>query len=342
MDYIVSLHDRLTKSCRKALDKIGALITYESKYVPVIGIKTDTPWDGDNYDFIREIRVPYEGVFENLTTSSITFQPTISEKLLTNNNLIGWGSKIAFLDSGANDINKSIADHIDLTGTGIIDTKGHGTVVAKIIKNFAKGSLLYSVKIGKDRPDEINMMKGIEWAIENEVNVVNISSSIYRDPRCKSECDLCQLINVASDFGIAIVVAAGNRNSVTYNIQCPGIATKSITVGAIDQFKRVAEFSCIDSVNGSKPDIVAPGYCVANGSLITGTSLAAPIVAGVIGAIRTSDRHINDTVQYIYSTADDTGYPRYYQGNGALNIDKLVGVVKDEKVNCKVEGQEIG
>lgn len=151
----------------------------------------------------------------------------------------------------------------------------------------------------------------------NDVDIINLSLGMD----CKSyfggytaDCgpdDLqSKAVDNAVDTGVIVVIAAGNSGEAgSSTIGSPGTARKAITVGAVDKSKQIASFSSKGPViwNGetiNKPDIVAPGVniCAAQfdkwlGSygcldqrhiVISGTSMAAPHIAGVAALIKQS------------------------------------------------------
>ena len=91
--------------------------------------------------------------------------------------------KVAIVDSGIKDVVNGITIFYD--GEKInkydddydIDLINHGTLVANIYKNFNKNVELYSVKIFHDELTCTieELIAAIEWCIEKEVNVLNIS-----------------------------------------------------------------------------------------------------------------------------------------------------------------------
>lgn len=91
--------------------------------------------------------------------------------------------KVAIIDSGIKDIVNGITIFYD--GEKInrfeddydVDLINHGTLVANIYKNFNKNVELYSVKVFHDELTCTieELIAAIEWCIEKEVNILNIS-----------------------------------------------------------------------------------------------------------------------------------------------------------------------
>ncbi|MBZ2186952.1 MAG: S8 family serine peptidase [Bryobacter sp.] len=90
--------------------------------------------------------------------------------------------KIAILDSGVHAEHPhvgAIAAGFDATGSteDWVDRTGHGTAVAGAIRSHAPGAQLYVVKIfrGGLRTNIDIVLRGVEWALEQGVDVINLS-----------------------------------------------------------------------------------------------------------------------------------------------------------------------
>lgn len=87
--------------------------------------------------------------------------------------------------------------------------------------------------------------------------------------------------------GIATVISSGNGSS-TAGVSFPGCIPSAITVGSSDDFDNIAG----DSNSSSTVDLVAPGVSIrssvfnAGFANMSGTSMAAPMVAGAIAALQ--------------------------------------------------------
>lgn len=216
--------------------------------------------------------------------------------------------KIAVLDSG---IDKN---HIDLAGkvvkefnaisskTKVIDDLGHGTAIAGIITandndlgliGVAPNVELYSVKIldenGNGKVE--SLIKAVEWSIENNVQIINMSFGITKD-----DMNLKKVINKALDEEIVIISAAGNNYGG--NVDYPAAYEGVISVTAVDQNLKVADFSSKGKIDFSAPGVDIPILVPNNKySFSEGTSLASAYVTGIVALVLNNERlfKIKDT-----------------------------------------------
>ncbi|MGP3686118.1 S8 family peptidase [Streptomyces sp. IBSNAI002] len=180
-----------------------------------------------------------------------------------------------------------------LQGSG--DCNGHGTHVAATVGGetygVAKGVSLVSVKVADCRGSGrlSAMVGGIEWMVKHAARspatpaVANLSMGGTRSYA------LDGAVARAVDSGVTFVVAAGNDGKDAC-AGSPASVPQAVTVGATDAEDRRAPFSN----HGRCVDLSAPGVSVVSawkGSATatarsSGTSMAAPHVAGVAALIR--------------------------------------------------------
>tara|TARA_Y100000780_G_scaffold226709_1_gene241225 strand:- start:50938 stop:51960 length:1023 start_codon:yes stop_codon:yes gene_type:complete len=174
-----------------------------------------------------------------------------------------------------------------------IDTHGHGTHVAGIIKSVFPEVKLMALKYYNPQAsgqDNLNStIKALEYAVDQNVDIINYSGG-GPEPSDKE----LEILKKAEAKGILIIAAAGNEKSnidIEQNKYYPASYGLSniITVGAHNEKNEI-----ISSSNyGSKSvDIAAPGHRIksaihGNGSgYMTGTSQATAFVTGVVALIK--------------------------------------------------------
>ncbi len=192
--------------------------------------------------------------------------------------------KVAILDSGSNTIYK---EGISLIDSSIKDYNGHGTLMARIVKEAYPEAQLYIVKVmGKDGllVNEKAIVRGIEWAVSRDVDIINMSLKVEDSPY------LHDVVRKAHERGIVIVAAAGNKDSIKGTLTARSILSQSstdiayparyqevISVGALDKHGRVYE----KSMGKEEAEILCRGY---KGKK-AGTSIACAYAAGFIAKI---------------------------------------------------------
>ncbi len=208
---------------------------------------------------------------------------------------------IAILDTGVDynhpDLKAKVLTGIDKdfvnNDDDAMDDHGHGTHVAGIAAaatNNSKGvagvcpeckilpvKVLNSVGGGTD---DI-LVEGIRYAVERGARVINLSLG---GENCS--LTLANAINAAFDQGVLIVAASGNNGSKT-SMAYPARSPRVVSVGAVDQNDVETTFSQRDETL----DLLAPGDNIlstridGNYASMSGTSMAAPHVAGVAGLL---------------------------------------------------------
>ncbi|MBL7206445.1 MAG: S8 family serine peptidase [Candidatus Aenigmarchaeota archaeon] len=151
-------------------------------------------------------------------------------------------------------------------------------------------------------------------------------------------------------FGLYYCGAA-SQGSHTYNTSLgPGATAKNtITVGAVDDSENMASFSSWGPTDDGriKPDVVAVGVNIKSTYIgetyteLDGTSMAAPVVSGIIGLMVESYRNTHNNANITPSTVkailihtakdlDNTG-PDFKMGWGLVNATAAINKIIDDK-----------
>lgn len=177
------------------------------------------------------------------------------------------------------------------------DWNGHGTHVAGIIagNRVEKGITgvapecnLLIVKVLNRFGDGSfpSIVKGLEYAIEQNVDIINMSLG----GKAEDE-SLHEVIKKAIDKGICICCASGNNgdgSADTDEINFPGNYHEVIEVGAVDRDNSIAKFSNTNP----EIDIVSYGVNIMSTyknnryATTSGTSQATPHVSGALALIK--------------------------------------------------------
>jgi type VII secretion-associated serine protease mycosin len=230
--------------------------------------------------------------------------------------------RVAVVDTGVD------AAHPDLTGRVLHgydfanddadadDDQWHGTWVAAIvaantnngvgIAGVAPSAQILPVKVldAQGNGTDEDIAAGIRWAADHEADVINLSLRAASD---------APVIRNAVEHALArdavVVAASGNSGSTVpqYPAAYPGV----VAVAATDGNGHVASFSA----RGPWIDIAAPGVNITSArsrslyEAMSGTSYAAPIVAGVAALARSVDplAPASEIVSRLLETARDAG-----------------------------------
>ncbi len=176
------------------------------------------------------------------------------------------------------------------------DCNGHGTHVSGTVGGttygVAKGVTLIPVRVLNCRGSGTisGVIAGINWVIENHAANVPAVANMSLGGGASSSLDAA-VANAVAD-GVTFVVAAGNSNADACAYS-PARAPSAITVGATTSTDARASYSNY----GSCLDIFAPGSAITSAwyksttatNTISGTSMAAPHVAGVAALLLETD-----------------------------------------------------
>ncbi|WP_033264789.1 S8 family peptidase [Streptomyces alboflavus] len=296
----------------------------------------------------------------------------------------GKGVKIAVLDTGVDathpDLKEQVVGAKNFTPSpDSKDRYGHGTHVASVAagtgaknaayKGVAPGAKILNGKVlGDDgRGSDSEIIAGIDWAVAQGADVVNMSLGGGDTPGVDP---MEAAINkVSAEKGVLFAVAAGNAGDPG-SVNSPGSAEAALTVGAVDDNDKLADFSSQGPRVGDgaiKPDVTAPGVDItaaaAPGSeiekevgqkpegylTISGTSMATPHAAGAAALLKqqhpvpaggtaavdlTTDTRLGGTV--------DGAYSAYVVASGGGQSVRTAAAVQREVESYDVTLKSIG
>ncbi len=242
-----------------------------------------------------------------------------------------------------------------------MDDHGHGTHCSAVASGIdsvytgvAPGAKILAYKVLTKDGWGLSewIIGGIERAVVDGADVLSISIGGGGNP----DSPMSQAVDNAVLAGKVVAVSAGNSGPVDRSIGNPGTARKAITVGAGCKpgdpssycwLNSIAIFSSLGPVfwgEGEdkqfliKPDIVAPGVRIEAAvppalyydhrlrTKMSGTSMAAPHIAGVVALMKQKNpswtpEQIKDSLK---ATANDYGYLQTDQGAGFVNVSNFI------------------
>ncbi|KAF9301707.1 hypothetical protein BGZ74_006361 [Mortierella antarctica] len=243
-----------------------------------------------------------------------------------NQDQAGSGITAYVIDTGIN------TNHVEFEGRATMganfinsssntDENGHGTHVAGTIggKTFgaAKNVTLVGAKVlaADGRGTFAEIVAGMDWVAlpaRGTKAVVNVSLGGGKSRSLGAAAD--RIFNA----GIALVVAVGNDANADACNGSPSGAQGSFIVSATDRADRIATFSYW----GQCVDAIAPGVGITSAWIgsntatkaISGTSMAAPHVSGIVALLLSSDSSLTST-QALYTKLRQTSTNNVVTGN---------------------------
>ncbi|MFM2060801.1 MAG: hypothetical protein RLZZ507_471 [Cyanobacteriota bacterium] len=235
-----------------------------------------------------------------------------------------WTNSNEIAGNGIDDDGNGYIDDIqgwnfDGNNNNVLDDNSHGTHVSGTIAaenngsgitGVAYNSQIMAIKVldQNGSGSYANIANGIRYAVDNGAHVINLSLGGN-----SGNNTLKSAIEYASSNGVIVVMAAGNNGDSTPTYPARYAENSGIAVGAVDKNNQLTNFS---NRSGSQEIkyVTAPGQdiysTVPNNQYATfsGTSMAAPHVAGVVALMLSANPNLTETQvrEIITSTADNS------------------------------------
>ena len=332
-------------------------IVYTSAYIKSKNLElTDSTATNGMTKYLQGYRDAVNHLYDSLVPTEPTqlLNPLADESVATwgleatnvlKSSSSGQGIKVAVLDTGfdlnhPDFIGRNVISQSFIEGEEVQDNNGHGTHCTGTacgpqqptqLPRYGVGynSEIYIAKVlsNEGRGADGGILQGIEWALENECDIVSMSlgsptqlgdtySQIYET-----------VAQRALRRGTLIIAAAGNdsdRASDTIApVSRPANSPSIMAVAALDSQLGIANFSNRGlNPEGGQIDIAAPGVEVYSSwpmptqyRTISGTSMATPHVAGIaaLHAEATGLRgqelwnHLTQTARRLSLASEDVG-----------------------------------
>jgi thermitase len=226
---------------------------------------------------------------------------------------------VAILDTGVD------AFHEDLKNVYALeyepDVKGHGTHCAGIAGAETNNNIGIASLGGASKSVQITGIKVLsDNGIGNQAGIINgiikaanlnadvISMSLGGFSNDSKQMAYNQAVKYANEKGAIVIAAAGNSSRDASKFT-PANAQGVIAVSAIDENNNLATFS--NTLENIAMGVAAPGQNILSTTpsdsykTFSGTSMATPYVAGLIGTFKALQPNI--TTEEVYNILESTG-----------------------------------
>lgn len=280
----------------------------------------------------------------NVTNALKAWDVTMGERTTT----------IAVIDTGIDPnhpdlVNKVVSKYNVFTKDDQVkDGAGHGTHTAGIAAAMADnnegvagmapqcGLMIVQVLDANGSGSEDSIAQGIVWAADHGAKVMTMSLGLYKRSDVVEKA-----LQYALDKDVVLVASAGNSNKKNDPVTAPHLPSTYpgvVEVAATDKNDKKAYFSNYGkTVTVAAPGVdilsTVPTYPTGDASTTTyatmsGTSMASPCAAGVIGLIRAKhpDWNREQVVEHLKKSTTDLGTPGFDETFGNGRVDALKAV----------------
>ena len=233
-------------------------------------------------------------------------------------------TKNVFNDRVLSGVNYSATKSAEKNGNEATDDNGHGTSISYIIAQSTSDNVkLLPIKVidSAGKGTLLSLYQGIKYAIEQNVDVINISLST-----ASTHSELIEeAIKEATDKGIIVVAAAGNYGS-NVKYYTPAKLDNVITVASVNEQLQHSDFSnygdAIDYATIGE-NVYTESYNGADNR--NGTSYSAAKLSAIVSYFKAIDKNVNTKElknilnKYVLPISID----KKYIGNGILSLESV-------------------
>ncbi|MBO4412904.1 MAG: S8 family peptidase [Clostridia bacterium] len=238
------------------------------------------------------------------------------------------------------------------------DDNGHGTFVAGVgsgngllsggkFKGIASDSNIVSIKALNElgEASAVKILQAMQWVFDNhkKYNIKVVCMSFGSEPLGLND-PIMKGAEALWEKGIVVVAAAGNSGPEFETIKSPGVSSKIITVGGLNDnriddktynknFFEIADFSSRGpALRRYKPDLVAPAVNINSCGInsfydnLSGTSVATPMIAGVCALMLEKNSKLSpDIIKHkLINSASAITFNRNLEGSGLPDFSKIL------------------
>ena len=266
----------------------------------------------------------------------------------------GQGVKIAIIDTGVDVNHPALKSHLapENEWFDFVDNDsnpqeeddsahayGHGTAVAGIVLQVAPGSTILPIRVlNTDGSGDItHVASAIDWAVAHQADIINLSLGTEEE-----SSTIKAMVEYASKQGVYVTVASGNSGDT--NIDYPAKSANTgpghkfvMGVGSVNLTDVKSDFSTY----GQTLELLAPGegiHTTAPDNRLmsaTGTSFAAPIVAGTLALALAEvptevssdlDKELRKTLVDVEDVAGNEAF-KGLLGDGRLQVEAFLSAL---------------
>ena len=305
---------------------------YYSSRSGIAYIEPDKPVSALSYSYELSTNSDTDKTYLSWGASHIgidVFNNSITENNITLSDIV-----VAVVDTGVDPNhtalqNRVIPTKINTSSSGIrnnsMDDAGHGTNVAGIIADCTLENVYikpYKVLDTYGNGTTVSVAAGINCAVKDGVNVINISAGFEEDSEILREA-----VTNAEQNDITVVSSAGNDGTDT--LYYPASYSSVLKIAAVNESNIIANFSTF----GSYIDFAAPGVNIKTTGLnntyvtVKGTSFASPFVSAVIASMLGVDNKmsVEDITEILADDAIEVheDESRIKCGNGVIHAPEV-------------------